>query len=100
MALKIERKKWILYRHTQDFKKLCIVAEFLKSYTKMGISTNEKIQLNLKLRELGLYNERNDKLPLDAISHKINQLSYYMFGYQARWMVKNVFCLALLEICF
>jgi hypothetical protein len=36
------------------------------------------------LRELGLYSERNPELPLDAINHKINQLSYYMFGYQAK----------------
>ena len=56
----------------------------MKSYTKTGISTEEKTQLNLKLRELGLYNERNPDLPLDAINHKINQLSYYMFGYQAK----------------
>ncbi len=76
--------KWILYRHTRDFNKLCVVAEFLKSYTKSGISTEEKTQLNLKLRELHLYNERNPELPLDAINHKINQLSYYMFGYQAK----------------
>lgn len=68
----------------KDFDKLCVVAEFLKSYTKTGISTDEKTQLNLKLRELGLYNERNPELPLDAINHKINQLSYYMFGYQAK----------------
>lgn len=84
MTLRIDSKKWILYRHTRDFGKLCVVAEFLKSYTKTGISTDEKMQLNLKLRELGLYNERNPELPLDAINHKINQLSYYMFGYQAK----------------
>lgn len=84
MALRIDSKKWILYRHTRDFDKLCVVAEFLKSYTKTGISTDEKTQLNLKLRELGLYSERNPELPLDAINHKINQLSYYMFGYQAK----------------
>lgn len=84
MTLRIDRKKWILYRHTRDFNKLHVVAEFLKSYTKTGISTDEKTQLNLKLRELGLYNERNPELPLDAINHKINQLSYYMFGYQAK----------------
>ena len=74
MTLRIDNKKWILYRHTRDFDKLCVVAEFLKSYTKTGISTAEKTQLNLKLRELGLYNERNPDLPLDAINHKINQL--------------------------
>ena len=56
MTLRIDSKKWILYRHTSDFDKLCVVAEFLKSYTKTGISTDEKTQLNLKLRELGLYN--------------------------------------------
>ena len=84
MTLRINSKKWILYRHTRDFDKLCVVAEFLKSYTKTGISTDEKTQLNLKLRELGLYNERNPDLPLDAINHKINQLSYFMFGYQAK----------------
>lgn len=84
MTLRIDSKKWILYRHTRDFEKLCVVAEFLKSYTKTGISKDEKIQLNSKLRELGLYSERNPELPLDAINHKINQLSYYMFGYQAK----------------
>lgn len=84
MTLRIDSKKWILYRHTRDFDKLCVVAEFLKSYTKTGISKDEKTQLNSKLRELGLYNERNPELPLDAINHKINQLSYYMFGYQTK----------------
>lgn len=34
MTLRIDSKKWILYRHTRDFDKLCVVAEFLKSYTK------------------------------------------------------------------
>lgn len=84
MTLRIDSKKWILYRHTRDFEKLCAVAEFLKSYTKTGISKEDKTNLNLKLKELGLYNERNPELPLDAINHKINQLSYYMFGYQAK----------------
>lgn len=83
MTLRIDRKKWILYRHTTDFDKLVVLAEILKSFTKTGISKEDKTNLNLKLRELGLYNERNPDLPLDAINHKINQLSYYMFGYQA-----------------
>lgn len=83
MIFKIDSKKWILYRHTRDFDKLCIVAYFLKSYTKTGISTIDKTNLNIKLRELGLYNERNPNMPLDAINHKINQLSFYMFGYKA-----------------
>lgn len=84
MTLRIDRKKWILYRHTTDFDKLVLLAEILKSYTKTGISKEDKTNLNLKLKGLGLYNERNSELPLDAINHKINQLSYYMFGYQAK----------------
>ena len=84
MTLRIESKKWILYRHISDFNLLCEVAVFLKSYSKTTISKEEKARLNLKLREVGLYSERNPDLPLDAINHKINQLSYYMFGYQAK----------------
>lgn len=84
MTLRIDRQKWILYRHINDFKLLCSVAEFLKSFSKNNITREEKARLNLKLKELELYNERNHSMPLDAISHKINQLSYYMFGYQSR----------------
>jgi type II restriction enzyme len=84
MTLRIDSKKWILYRHISDFNLLCTVAEFLKSYSKTAISKEEKARLNLKLREVGLYSERNPDMPLDAINHKINQLSYYMFGYQAK----------------
>jgi type II restriction enzyme len=60
------------------------VAEFLKSFSKNNITREEKAKLNLKLKEVGLYNERNHGMPLDAINHKINQLSYYMFGYQSK----------------
>ncbi len=84
MTLRIDKKKWILYRHINDFDLLCAVGEFLKSYSKTAISKEEKARLNLKLREVGLYSERNPEMPLDAINHKINQLSYYMFGYQAK----------------
>jgi hypothetical protein len=84
MTLRIDSKKWILYRHSNDFNLLCSIAEFLKSYSKTTISKKEKARLNLKLKEVGLYNERNSEMPLDAINHKINQISYYMFGYQAK----------------
>ena len=84
MTLRVERNKWILYRHTSDFNLLCEVAQILKSYSKTTITKTEKERLNLHLRELGIYNERNLELPLDAINHKINQLAYYMFGYKAK----------------
>ena len=73
MTLRIDSQKWILYRHINDFDLLCTVAEFLKSYSKMTISREEKTKLNMKLREVGLYSERNPDMPLDAINHKINQ---------------------------
>ncbi|MDR1023768.1 MAG: restriction endonuclease [Prevotellaceae bacterium] len=84
MTLRVERNKWILYRHISDFNLLCKVAQILKSYSKATITKAEKERLSLHLRELGIYSERNPELPLDAINHKINQLSYYMFGYQAK----------------
>lgn len=84
MTLRVERNKWILYRHTSDFELLCEVAKILKSYSKTTITKDEKERLNQHLRKLGIYNERNATLPLDAINHKINQLSYYMFGYQTK----------------
>ena len=84
MTLRIDSQKWILYRHINDFDLLCTVAEFLKSYSKMTISREEKTKLNMKLREVGLYSERNPDMPLDAINHKINQLSFFMFGYQSK----------------
>jgi type II restriction enzyme len=84
MTLRIDTPKWILYRHIRDFKLLCSVAEYLKSFSKTTINKEEKSRLNLKLKDLGLYNERNPEMPLDAINHKINQLSYYMFGYQSK----------------
>ena len=70
--------------HTNDFNLLCQIAKILKSFSKTTITKAEKEKLNLYLRTLGIYNERNTDLPLDAINHKINQLSYYMFGYQAK----------------
>lgn len=84
MTLRIENKKWILYRHTSNFKLICAVGELLKSYSKTAISKDEKAKLNFKLKQVGLYSERNPTLPLDAINHRINQLSFYMFGYQTK----------------
>lgn len=84
MTKQIQKEKWILYRHTRSFRLLVSLAKILKSFSKTKINKEDKAKLNLHLRELGLYNERNPNLVLDAISHKINQLSFYMFGYQAK----------------
>lgn len=84
MSTRILRGKWILYRHINNFSLLCNTALALKSFSRTIITNEEKTKLNLFLKENGFYNERNKNLVLDAINHKINQLSYYMFGYQAK----------------
>ena len=82
MTHRIERKKWILYRHTNNFDLLTAVAANLKSFSRESISNEDKKQLLLKLKELEFYKERNPEMPLDAINHRINELAYYMFGYK------------------
>lgn len=82
MTHTIERKKWILYRHTNDFDLITAVAINLKYFSKASISKEDKLGLLLKLKDLAYYKERNPELPLDSINHRINTLAYYMFGYK------------------
>lgn len=82
MTYRIERKKWILYRHTNNFDLVTAVAANLKYFTKASIDKDSKLQLLKKLKELNFYKERNPELPLDSINHRINTLAYYMFGYK------------------
>lgn len=82
MTYRIERKKWILYRHTNNFDLIAAVAVNLKYFSKSSISKEDKLSLLLKLKELAYYKERNPELPLDSINHRINTLAYYMFGYK------------------
>lgn len=82
MTHTIERKKWILYRHTNDFDLITAVAVNLKYFSKASISKEDKLGLLLKLKDLAYYKERNPELPLDSINHRINTLAYYMFGYK------------------
>ena len=84
MTHRVERNKWILYRHTNNFELIIAVAENLKFFSKSTITNEEKTKLNLKLKEIGLYKERNSEFPLDAINHKINTLAYFMFGYKVK----------------
>lgn len=82
MAKQIPRPKWILYRHTNDFNLLCEYAILLKGFSSASITEEDKLKLTLRAKELGLFKERNKGLPLDSISHYINQLANYMFGYK------------------
>jgi len=82
MTYRIEREKWILYRHTNNFALITAVAVNLKYFTKASLSKDDKLVLLKKLQELDYYKERNPELPLDSINHRINTLAYYMFGYK------------------
>jgi len=82
MTHRVERKKWILYRHTNNFDLITAVAVNLKYFSKASISKEDKLSLLLKLKDLAYYKERNPELPLDSINHRINTLAYYMFGYK------------------
>lgn len=82
MTHRVEKKKWILYRHTKNFNLINAVAVNLKNYCKTSISNEERTKLLLKLKTLDFYRERNPEMPLDAINHRINTLAYYMFGYK------------------
>lgn len=82
MTYRVERKKWILYRHTNNFELLIAVAVNLKGFSNASISREDKKQLLLKLKDLSYYKERNPEMPLDSINHRINTLAYYMFGYK------------------
>jgi len=82
MTHRIEDKKWILYRHTNNFDLISAVAVNLKTLLKGGTSKEDKYNLIQRLKQLDYYKERNAELPLDSINHRINTLAYYMFGYK------------------
>lgn len=82
MAHRVERNKWILYRHTSSFDIVTAVAVNLKYFSKTSITKKNKLELLKKLRALAYYKERNPELPLDSINHRINTLAYFMFGYK------------------
>ena len=88
MTLRVERNKWILYRHTSNFDLITAVAVNLKFYSKTSITKKDRKNLLLKLKELSYYRERNPELPLDSINHRINTLAYYMFGYKEKIDIK------------
>ena len=82
MPNRIKTKKWVIYRHTNDLNLTITLGKLLKSSNKGSITKRKKLELLMQLREMGLFNERNNDFPLDSINHNINHLVYYMFGYK------------------
>jgi len=91
MTYRVEDKKWILYRHTNNLDIISAVAVNLRKYSACSLSKEDKKELLNKLKELNYYKGRNPDLPLDAINHRINTLAYYMFGYKYKMDGKNKF---------
>lgn len=76
------KKRWIFKKHTNSITKLIDVAMYLKS-TKAGVSIEDRERMYEKFAQNSMYNPREsvrDK-PLDAMTHRISELNYYMFGY-------------------
>ncbi len=72
--------RWVIDKHLQNFHILCKFAGILK--TNSFISVEDKAKLSEKLEKLDLYHRRNTGKSLDATTHKIKELSFYMFGYR------------------
>jgi type II restriction enzyme len=79
----VERKRWILYKHTCKYELIKAVALDVKNSCKTDVSKAERYKMQARLAELKLYKTRNPKdKPLDAIGHRINTLEYWMLGYE------------------
>lgn len=83
MPIMVDRKKWILYKHTSNYELIRAVALDVKNSCKSDISNTERKRMQERLAALNMYRTRNPKeRPLDSINHRINTLKYFMFGYE------------------
>lgn len=83
MARMIEKDKWILYKHTNNYEMIQAVALDVKTSCKSSIGDAERHGMQDRLAMLDFYKTRNvAHKPLDAINHRINTLEFYMFGYE------------------
>lgn len=82
---KKEKEHWIFKKHTNNIQLLVEIALYLKS-NRAGVSIEEKEQMYKRLSQTVFYNPRASlrNEPLDAINHKLDGLTYYMFGYSAK----------------
>lgn len=83
MAVKVEREKWILYKHTNSYEMIKAVAMDVKNQCGTNISMIERKRMQGRLAALKLYKARNpNQKTLDSMNHRINTLEFYMFGYE------------------
>lgn len=85
MPIRVEREKWILYKHTNSYEMIKAVAMDIKNQCGTNISETERYRMQQRLAALDLYRTRNpNKKPLDSINHRINTLEFFMFGYESK----------------
>lgn len=80
-----DKKVWVFKKHTNNIQLLIEVALYLKT-NKSSVSKEDRNAMYDIFVKSELYNPREslrDK-PLDAINHKLDGLSYFMFGYSDR----------------
>lgn len=83
MAIMVQTKKWIFYKHISDFELIKAVVLDVKNKCIADVSEQAKIAMQQRLELLNFYKARNSKWkPLDAVNHRINTLEYWMFGYE------------------
>lgn len=83
MPRMVERPKWILYKHTNNYELIKAVALDVKNSCASDISNLERQRMQARLAALDLYHTRNpEERPLDSINHRINTLEFFMFGYE------------------
>ena len=79
----IERDKWILYKHTNNYEIIKAIAMDVKNHCSTDLSDVEKHRMQERQAALNLYRTRNPKeKPLDSMNHRINTLAYFMLGYE------------------
>ncbi|MBQ8565785.1 MAG: restriction endonuclease [Bacteroidaceae bacterium] len=84
MPIQVEREKWILYKHTNNYDLIQAVALDVKNHCGTDISETERYRMQARLAALDLYHTRNPRQkPLDSINHRINTLEFFMFGYES-----------------
>ena len=75
--------KWIISRHTRDMDLLVNVAFLIKKYEN-SIDAQEKEKILGELAKEKIYSPRFGDAKKSTLDSKINQLSFYMFGYKTK----------------
>ena len=92
MPIKVEREKWILYKHTCDYELIKAVALDVKNSCAADVNEFQRYRMQERLAAFDLYRTRNPQArPLDSINHRINTLEFYMFGYENKDKGNNRF---------